>query len=107
MSPSPGCLIITRACLPSLAAIIRDGRRIWARRAVVPPFYLIRATNGFCAGAGDALLTLGEIVRCDFSGCPNVARWLGNMKRLRSWPEINEALYGFAESVKHQSFDAI
>ena len=56
---------------------------------------------------GVALLTLGEIIRCDFSTYPNVARWLGNMKRLQSWPEVNEVLYGFAESVKDQSFDAI
>ncbi len=81
--------------------------RIEPDRQPDPLFYFIRATNGFFAGAGDALLTLGEIVRCDFSACPNVARWLGNMKRLQSWPEINEALYGFGESVKDQSFDAI
>ena len=56
---------------------------------------------------GVALLTLGEIIRCDFSIYPNVARWLGNMKRLQSWPAVNEVLYGFAESVKDQSFDAI
>jgi hypothetical protein len=29
------------------------------------------------------------------------------VKRMRSWPKINEALYGFAESVKGQKFDAI
>ena len=56
---------------------------------------------------GVALLTLGEIIRCDFSIYPNVARWLGNMKRLKSWLEVNEILYGFAESVKDQSFDTI
>ncbi len=56
---------------------------------------------------GVSLLTLGEIIRCDFSAYPNVQRWLNNMKRLRSWPKINEALYGFAESVKGQKFDAI
>jgi len=54
---------------------------------------------------GVALLTLGEIVRVDFSAYPNVARWLGNMKQLNSWPQINEILYGFAESVKDQPFD--
>jgi glutathione S-transferase len=55
---------------------------------------------------GASLLTLGEIIRCDFSAWPNVARWLGNMKRLPSWPKVNEALYGFAEAVKDQPFDA-
>ena len=56
---------------------------------------------------GVGLLTLGEVIRCDFSAYPNIERWLGNMKRLQSWPEINEALYGFAESVKDQTFETI
>ncbi|MCZ6523866.1 MAG: glutathione S-transferase family protein [Alphaproteobacteria bacterium] len=56
---------------------------------------------------GASLLTLGEIIRCDFSAYPNIERWLGNMKALPCWPEVNEALYGFAESVKDQPFDAI
>jgi glutathione S-transferase len=56
---------------------------------------------------GVCLLTLGEVIRCDFSAYPNIARWLANMKRLKSWPAVNEIFYGFAESVKDQSFDAI
>ena len=56
---------------------------------------------------GACLLTLGEIIRCDFDQYPNVCRWLGNMKKLRSWPSINEALYGFANAVKDVSFVAI
>jgi glutathione S-transferase len=56
---------------------------------------------------GACLLTLGEIIRCDFSAYPNIQRWLAHMKRLPSWPKVNEALYGFAEAVKDQKFDAI
>jgi glutathione S-transferase len=56
---------------------------------------------------GACLLTLGEVIRCDFSAYPNIERWLGRMKRLPSWPKVNEALYGFAEAVKDQKFDAI
>ena len=56
---------------------------------------------------GVSLLTLGEIIRCDFSAYPNVERWLGNMKRLGSWSDVNEAMYGFAEAVKDQQFEAI
>jgi glutathione S-transferase len=56
---------------------------------------------------GASLLTLGEIIRNDFSAYPNIQRWLANMRRLRNWPKVNEALYGFAESVKGQKFDAI
>jgi glutathione S-transferase len=53
---------------------------------------------------GISLLTLGEVISCDFSKYPNVQRWLGNMKKLPSWPRINEALYGFTEAVKGQPF---
>jgi glutathione S-transferase len=56
---------------------------------------------------GVCLLTLGEVIRLDFSAYPNTMRWVANMKRLPSWPEVNEALYGFAEAVKDQKFDAI
>jgi glutathione S-transferase len=53
---------------------------------------------------GISLLTLGEVIGCDFSKYQNVQRWLSNMKKLPSWPRINEALYGFAEAVKGQPF---
>ena len=53
---------------------------------------------------GVCLLTLGEVIGCDFSAYPNVKRWLDNMKRLSSWPKVNEALYGYAEAVKGQPF---
>lgn len=56
---------------------------------------------------GVCLLTLGEVIRCDFSAWPNVARWLVNMKELPSWPKVNEALYGFAEAVKDQTFETL
>lgn len=56
---------------------------------------------------GIGLLTLGEVVRCDFSPYPNVQRWVGNMKRLENWDSVNEALYGLADALKEQTFDTI
>lgn len=56
---------------------------------------------------GIGLLTLGEIIRCDYSAYPNVQRWVANMKRLPNWGKINEVFYGFAGSVKDQPFNAI
>jgi glutathione S-transferase len=53
---------------------------------------------------GSCLVTLGEVIRCDFSAYPNVERWLGNMKKLKSWPKVNEALYGFVTAVKDLPF---
>jgi glutathione S-transferase len=55
---------------------------------------------------GACLVTLGEVIRCDFASFPNVARWIGNMKKLGSWNRVNEAHYGFANQVKEQPFKA-
>ena len=52
-------------------------------------------------------VTLGELIKCDFSQYPNVARWIGNMKKLKNWDKINEVFYGFAGSVKDQKFNAL
>jgi glutathione S-transferase len=56
---------------------------------------------------GSCLVTLGEVIRCDFTQYPNISRWLGNMKKLASWPRINEALYGLAGAVKDMPFIAV
>jgi hypothetical protein len=32
---------------------------------------------------------------------------MGRMKALKSWPKVNEVLYGFAGSLKDQKFVAI
>ncbi len=57
---------------------------------------------------GIGLVTLGEIIKCDFSKLPNVSRWVASMKLgLKSWAKINEVFYGFAGAVKDQSFEAI
>lgn len=56
---------------------------------------------------GSGLVTLGEVIGCDFRAYPNIQRWLGNMKRLRSWPKVNEVFNGLVESTKGQQFVAI
>jgi glutathione S-transferase len=56
---------------------------------------------------GAGLVTLGEVIRCDFSKYPNVQRWLNNMKKQPSWPKVNEAFYGLVEAVKGQKFAAV
>ena len=53
---------------------------------------------------GVCLVTLGEVVRVDFSPYPNVQRWIANMKKLESWNRTNEALYSFANAVKDAPF---
>jgi glutathione S-transferase len=60
----------------------------------------ITIADHFAAG----LVTLGDVIGVDFSPYPNVQRWLGNMKRLPSWPKVNEAFNGLVTSVKGQKF---
>jgi glutathione S-transferase len=61
-----------------------------------------RITIADYLGAG--FVTLGEIIGMDFADYPNVKRWLGNMKKLKSWDKVNEVFYGFRDAVKSQSF---
>lgn len=42
---------------------------------------------------GAAIVTLGEVIRLDYSGYANVLRWLGNVKARPSWKPVNEAFY--------------
>ena len=53
---------------------------------------------------GACLVTLGEIVGIDFAAYPNITRWLDNVKKLPSWPKVNEAFDALAASVKDQKF---
>jgi glutathione S-transferase len=77
--------------------------------------YWIGPTKAYTCGSqitiadyfGSCLVTLGEVIRCDFSPYPNVQRWLGNVKKLRSWPKVNEALYGLAGAVKDLNFVSV
>ena len=53
---------------------------------------------------GAGIVSLGEIIRVDFSAYPNVKRWLDNMKKLPSWTAVNKEFYGLAEALKGQQF---
>ncbi len=56
---------------------------------------------------GIGIVTLGEVIQCDFSPYPNVQRWMAAMKKLPHWGQVNEVFYGFAGSVKDQAFSAL
>jgi glutathione S-transferase len=56
---------------------------------------------------GAEMIGLGELIRCNFSPYPNVERWLGRMKALKSWPKVHEVFHGFAGSLKDTPFVAI
>ena len=53
-----------------------------------------------------SIMTLGgEAIGCTFGNYPNVCRWLGTMKKLESWPKVNEAFYQYVvEPNKNKAF---
>ena len=53
---------------------------------------------------GAAIVSIGELIDCDFSAYPNIKRWLDNMKKLESWQEVNAVFNGFAAGNKGKEF---
>lgn len=53
---------------------------------------------------GSQVVGVGELIGCDFSKYPNIARWMNNMKALKSWSRVHEVFHGFADSIKGQKF---
>ena len=49
---------------------------------------------------GAPFAALNEALGSDLAKYPNVKRWLGNMKALKSWGKVNEVITGFAASLK-------
>ncbi|HEX6793676.1 MAG TPA: glutathione S-transferase family protein [Casimicrobiaceae bacterium] len=52
-------------------------------------------------------IALGDVIRCDYGAYPNVKRWLTAMKALPSWRKVNEAIDGYAASLKDSQFEAL
>jgi glutathione S-transferase len=53
---------------------------------------------------GSAVVSVGEGIGCDFASYPNTRRWLGNMKKLKSWGAVNQAFDGFVASTKGNEY---
>lgn len=56
---------------------------------------------------GAEMIGVGALIRCNYAAYPNVERWLRNMKALKSWHKVHEAIDGFAASLKDKSFVAV
>jgi glutathione S-transferase len=57
----------------------------------------------FCA----SFVALVETTGGDLSAYPNVKRWLGRMKELKSWRQVNEVIDGYAASLKGNALQAV
>ena len=44
---------------------------------------------------GAPMLTLGDVIRLDYSSYPNVSRWLKTMTSRPSWGTVNEPFYKY------------
>jgi len=56
---------------------------------------------------GACLVSIGEIIKSDYSAYPNIKRWLDNVKKLPTWPKVNEAFDGLVAAVKNQQFETV
>jgi len=53
---------------------------------------------------GSGIVSIGELVGCDFSDYPNLRAWLGRMKQLKSWAGVNAAFEGAVAGNKGKEF---
>jgi len=53
---------------------------------------------------GGAMVSIGELIGCDFAAYPNVKRWLDNVKKLKSWNQVNDTFNGFVAGNKGKEF---
>jgi len=57
--------------------------------------YLCGETITLADYLGAIMVLGGEAIACNFGAYPNISRWLGNMKALKSWAKVNEAFYQY------------
>jgi glutathione S-transferase len=70
--------------------------------------HLLGAGSGYLCGSEITIadyfaapfVALAEAVGSDLAAYPNVKRWLGRMKQLKSWQQVNEAIDGYAASLQ-------
>jgi glutathione S-transferase len=87
----------------------QERSKVWLR--VLDEHILGRGNRYVCGDAitiadyfGASLLTLGEVVGCDFVAYPNVQAWLARMKALKSWKTVNATLDGITAAHKGEAF---
>jgi glutathione S-transferase len=56
---------------------------------------------------GSSVVTLGELIGCDFAAYPNIRRWLATIKQLPAWAKSNAVFYGLAGAMKTMQFEEV
>lgn len=77
---------------------------------------LIGAENSYVCGPrltiadflGVCMITLGEVTRLDYSGYPNLTRWVATMKAVPYWESVNDGFYTyFVGAYKDTPFEGL
>ena len=97
------------------AATLQRGKeraQVWLR--VLDENVLGPGSNYLC---GDAItiadyhaasyVALTDVIGSDLAAYPNVQRWLGRMKALKSWPKVFETIDGYAATLKGKPMVAV
>lgn len=61
----------------------------------------------FAAENGAAFVALAELTGSDRAAYPNIRRWLGRMKALKSWKSVNAMIDGYSASLKSRPLVAV
>ena len=78
--------------------------------------HIIGPTNRFVCGnqltladfMGACYITLGDVIRLNYSAYPNLVRWLANVKALPYWAQVNEPFYTyFVSPFKEKPFEGL
>lgn len=57
--------------------------------------YVVGDTMSLADYLGACLVTVGEVIRLDYSAYPNVVRWLNTIKARPAWGKVNEGFYQY------------
>ena len=69
--------------------------------------YLCGDTITLADYQGAEIISLGDLIRCEYPNYPNVSRWMNTMRSLPSWGTVNAAAEDLAASLKVKTFIAI
>ena len=99
---------------------LQKGTLSWAKERAagwlkVMNDHVIGPTNAYLCGNAITLadyhaasyVALAEVIGSDLSAYPNVKKWLGRMKALKSWPQVYQVIDGFAASLKGKAMVAV
>ena len=90
------------------ATLSRGKERAQTWMAVMDKCFLARPNNPYLCGDSITIadyhaasyVALAEVIGSQLTAYPNVKHWLARMKTLRSWPQVFEAIDGYAAALR-------